>query len=175
MKVVNGRLKTRPLFPEKEMVAGATFSSCRKWRYSLWRVWDKQKQMVTFIGLNPSTATENENDPTITRCINFADAWGYGGMYMANIFAYRATDPKKMKAFSDPVGKKNDQWLIKMSQTSAITVAAWGAHGMHLNRGDQVVRLLKGMQLYCLGRTQNNQPRHPLYLCKDLKPVGYYK
>ena len=72
------------------MKSHATFSSCKKYRYSLFRIWDEDKPLVLFIGLNPSTADEKEDDPTIRRCINFAKQWGYGGLIMGNLFAFRA-------------------------------------------------------------------------------------
>lgn len=77
------------------MKTGANLSECRRYRFSLWRIWDEALPYALFIGLNPSTADETANDPTITRCINFAKDWGYGGIYMANLFAYRATDPSE--------------------------------------------------------------------------------
>ena len=84
------------------MKKDAQLSTCRKYRYALWRTWDEAKPQVMIIGLNPSTADETKDDPTITRCINFAKAWGYGGVCMANLFAYRATAPSDVKASIDP-------------------------------------------------------------------------
>ena len=81
---------------ECNLKSGAIFSSCRKYRYALWRNWDESKPRPMIIGLNPSTADEKENDPTIVRCINFAKSWGYGGVYVANLFAFRATLPIEM-------------------------------------------------------------------------------
>ena len=95
---------------------GAIFSGCRTYRYTLWRSWDRDKGDVMFIGLNPSTADETLNDPTVRRCINYAKSWGYGGIYMANMFAFRATDPKEMKQAKDPIGYRNDFWLMDMAQ-----------------------------------------------------------
>ena len=92
------------------MKTDAKFSACRKYRYALWRTWDESKPNVMIIGLNPSTADENENDPTITRCINFAKSWGYGGVCVTNLFAYCATVPSDMKASNDPIGSENDSW-----------------------------------------------------------------
>ena len=86
---------------------GATFSPCRTWRYSLWRIWQPGKPYVVFIGLNPSTATEVEDDPTIRRCIRYAQDWDYGGLYMLNVFALRSTDPKALYRHSDPKGPDN--------------------------------------------------------------------
>ena len=86
------------------MKKNAKFSACRKYRYALWRTWDESKPYVMIIGLNPSTADENKNDPTITRCINFAKSWGYGGVCVTNLFAFRATVPSDMKTSNDPIG-----------------------------------------------------------------------
>lgn len=90
------------------MKPDAKFSECRKYRYALWRTWDETKPHVMIIGLNPSTADETKNDSTITKCINFAKSWDYGGLCMANLFAYRATKPSDMIASNDPVGTDND-------------------------------------------------------------------
>ena len=94
----------------------ATFSNCRKYRYALSRSWDEKKKIVLFIGLNPSTADEKKDDPTIRRCINYAQSWGFGGLQVANLFAYRATKPTKLRYVENPVGDDNDQQLIKLSK-----------------------------------------------------------
>lgn len=94
----------------------AKLSDCRTYRYELWRTWDESKPYAMFIGLNPSTADETEDDPTIRRCINFAKTWGYGGLCMTNLFAYRATQPEDMKRASDPIGNKNDETLILLAK-----------------------------------------------------------
>ena len=112
----------------------AQFSACRKYRYALWRNWDGSKPYAMIIGLNPSTADENENDPTITRCINFAKSWGYGSVCVTNLFAYCATVPSDLKASNDPIGTENDAWLYKLGKEAAIIVAAWGNDGSYLNR-----------------------------------------
>ena len=98
---------------------GAEFSKDRIHRYALYRVWDESKPLIMLIGLNPSTADENKDDPTIKRCVSFAKHWGYGGLIMVNIFAYRATDPRKMKKATDPVGPDNDKWIRKLARLSA--------------------------------------------------------
>lgn len=100
------------------------FSDCRKYRFALWRVWDDSLPRVMFIGLNPSTADESDDDPTLIRCIRYAKSWGYGGICMANLFAFRATDPKVMLSAKDPVGADNDRWLLELSQSSGLVVAA---------------------------------------------------
>jgi hypothetical protein len=153
---------------------GAEFSGCRQYRYGLWRVWDINKPRVMFIGLNPSTADETADDPTIRRCINFAKLWGYGGLYMTNLFAFRATNPKVMMAWREPVGVDNDEALIRYRDKSALIIAAWGACELAIDRGGVVAQLL-GTDLHCLGRTQSGAPRHPLYVKADTPPSLFFK
>lgn len=121
------------------------------------------------IGLNPSTADEVEDDPTLIRCINFAKSWGYGGVCMTNLFAYRATDPNDMKAAADPVGASNNRWLTRLAKEAGIVVAAWGNDGDYLNRASQIKNKIPN--LYCLKMNKSGEPAHPLYLRAELKPV----
>ena len=145
----------------------ASFSSCRKYRYSLSRIWDKQKKFVLFIGLNPSTADEEVDDPTIRRCSGYAQKWGYGGFIMVNLFAYRTTLPSNLKKVKYPVGRDNDKYIVKLSKKADITVAAWGNNGILYRRDKQVLSLVPN--LMCLKVNKSGQPAHPLYLKKDLK------
>ena len=149
----------------------ATFSNCRKYRYALSRSWDDKKKIVLFIGLNPSTADEKKDDPTIRRCINYAQSWGYGGLQVANLFAYRATKPVKLKNVENPVGDDNDQQLIKLSKMADLTVAAWGNEGVLFNRDKQVIKLIPN--LMCLKINKSGQPAHPLYQKKDIEYISY--
>ena len=145
----------------------ATFSSCRTYRYSLSRVWDKKKKYVLFIGLNPSTANEEADDPTIRRCVNYAKDWGYGGFMMVNLFAYRTTLPSNLKKVKYPVGSKNDKYIVILSKKADITVAAWGNNGNLYSREKHVLHLVPS--LMCLKINKSGQPAHPLYLKKGLK------
>ena len=155
------------------MKKNATFSDCRKYRYALWRTWDSEIPYAMFVGLNPSTADETENDPTITRCIDFAKQLGFGGLCMANLFAFRATQPKDLKQAKDPVGDANDKWLSKLHRDAGLVVAAWGNDGKFLGRADEVTKQLSN--LYCLKINKSGEPAHPLYLKKGLKPTPYIK
>jgi len=146
----------------------ATFSPCRKYRYTLYRSWDSNLGYAMFIGLNPSTADETLDDPTVRRCINFARAWGYGGLCMMNLFAYRTKDPKHMKAAHKPIGVDNDKWLISESMRAGVIIAAWGNHGSYLGRDEEVRVMLH--DLHYLALTKSGKPKHPLYLKKDLMP-----
>lgn len=150
------------------------FSPCRTYRYTLWRGWGgmfEEPNFVMFIGLNPSTADETNDDPTIRRCIGYAKAWGFDGYLMTNLFAYRSTDPRVMKAHPEPIGPDNDKWLVDCAAKAGIVVAAWGTHGAHLGRGEYVRRLIPG--LHYLRLTKDGFPAHPLYLPADLKPVKW--
>lgn len=156
---------------------GATFSSCRTWRYKLWRIWDTAKPPLVMLMLNPSTADETANDPTVERCERRAYAGGFAGLIVMNIFAICATDPDDMKAAGDPVGPENDDHIGQVLALATLAAAGgqalawkicagWGIHGSHLGR-DRVVSALferAGVPLYCLGVTASGQPRHPLYV-----------
>ena len=149
--------------------SGAVFSDCRKYRYALWRIWNEHMPITMIIGLNPSTADQTRNDPTITRCINFASSWGYGGVCVTNLFGFRATAPTELKAHHDPIGKENDAWVHEIAKGAAITVAAWGIHGKFLNRSLEILPSLD--QLHCIKMNKSGEPAHPLYLKAELKPV----
>lgn len=147
--------------------SGATFSRDRVYRWSLWRRWKscRPNEMIAFVGLNPSTADETEDDPTVRRCINFAKAWGYPGMLMMNAFAFRGTDPQDMRKAEDPVGEFNDLALLSVHLGVKKTVCCWGNHGLHRCRGDLVEQMLRREKgLFIFGLTKAGCPKHPLYL-----------
>lgn len=141
----------------------------RLYRYTLWRRWSVGKRYVQFIGLNPSTADESSNDPTIRKCVKFARIWGFDAMCMTNLFAFRSTDKRVMMRFADPVGYGNDRWLTTIAENASIIVAAWSRDGAFNNRSKHVCNLLAERDLYCLRITQT-QPWHPLYLPDATRP-----
>lgn len=154
----------------------AIFSDDRTYRYALWRIWEpsifeQDKGMVMFIGLNPSTANEIINDPTITREIGFAKSWGYSGLIKTNLFAFRSPKPKIMKAAINPVGPDNNAWLKNLSRVADLIMAAWGVDGHYNNRDEIVCNMIDN--LHCLSLTKEGFPGHPLYLKKDLRPIPY--
>ena len=149
----------------------ATFSDCRKYRYALSRTWDGKKKTVLFIGLNPSTADEKIDDPTIRRCINYAQNWGYGSLLMVNLFAYRATIPTELKNVKNPIGNDNDLHITELLKKADLAVATWGNEGSLLNRDKDVKKIIPN--LMCLKINKSGQPAHPLYQKKDLKLIKY--
>ena len=155
----------------KVITSNALFSPDGTYRYKLLRIWATKKKLACIIGLNPSTADEVQDDPTVRRCIAYAQEWGYGGLWLGNLFALRATDPKKMLFpynHLDPIGEENDEHLREMAERSAIVVGAWGNWGEVASRGKTVIKMFPTIK--CLGLTARGQPRHPLYLRKGIEP-----
>lgn len=154
------------------MLATATFSPCRTFRYSLSRTWDADLPRVVFVGLNPSTADESTDDPTVRRCIGFARSWGFGRLVLVNLFAYRATDPDELLQVSDPIGPANDASVLTQVQSADRVVVAWGAGGTILGRDQHVLSLLPPPD--CLGKTKGGVPRHPLYIRANTRLRPYF-
>ena len=127
---------------------------------------------LNFICLNPSTADSKTDDATVRRLAAFAQRWGFGGFCVTNLFAYRATDPRGLRAASDPVGPDNDQWLSTVASEASTIVVAWGAVRQR-ERALSVLMLLDSIcaqsatGLCCLSLTKDGQPGHPLYLRGD--------
>jgi len=162
------------------MTRETIFSPCRKYRYTLWREWERgvftqpgSLRYVQFIGLNPSTADEVQDDPTIRRCIRFAQDWGFDAFCMTNLFGFRATDPRVMKAHQNPIGADNTNQIREVAEFAGLIIAAWGRHGLHIDRQAQVLDALQPWKskLHHLGLNGDGTPKHPLYLRADTKPI----
>lgn len=162
-------------FQKGDAASEAVYSPCLRYRYALTRVWHPNGPKVTFVMLNPSTATEFQNDPTVERCERRARALGYGAFRVSNIFAFRATDPKVMRAEPDPIGPDNDAAIVEAALWADATICAWGTHGAHLGRGTHVAALLRQIRqpLLHLGLTQAGDPRHPLYVSYAQAPIPW--
>ena len=151
----------------------AQFSSCGLYRYNLERTWAKGTGRVLFIGLNPSTANDQIDDPTIRRCVSFSRTWGYCAMEIVNLFAYRATHFSDLKKTKDPIGLYNDRWIAAAYQKKAdIVVACWGNHGNYLQRSNTIKLQFKN--LHCIKLNKTLQPAHPLYQKRDLNPLPMF-
>lgn len=143
----------------------ALYSECERYRYLLRRQWGAGGSIL-YVLLNPSTATEERNDPTIERCERRARRMGFGGFAVSNLFAYRATEPRELKRAAAPVGASNDGALMDAAAGADLILCGWGVHGIHLGRGAEVEALLRstGRPLFHLGLTKHGHPRHPLYV-----------
>jgi hypothetical protein len=158
-----------PSFPP--VTGGAAFSADGRYRYRLWRRWDRSRPVVAFVMLNPSTADARRDDPTIRRCVAFARRWGYGGIEVVNLFALRATDPRALQAADDPIGPVNDRHVRRALAAARTLVLAWGARGAMRDRAASTRRLVSPRAPRCLGLTRSGEPRHPLYLRSDARLV----
>ena len=168
-------MKTVDLFSDGTTpVTGATFSDCRRYRYTLMRQWRSGAHM-TFIMLNPSTADEVENDPTVERCERRARAMGFGGLRVANIFALRSTDPGMLYVDVDPIGKDNDAAILESAAGAGVVVCAWGKHGAFMDRGQQVAALLLRNRIdpHVLKLNKDGSPAHPLYIPYSTTPTPW--
>jgi hypothetical protein len=158
--------------------AGATFSPCEKYRYRLWRTWNDGLPAINFLLLNPSTADHEANDPTVERCQRRAQAWGYGTLIVTNLFAWRDTSPKKMKAAKSPIGIDNNRMILAAAREADFVVCGWGNHGGHLGRGQAVRELLERFEivaekLHALRVTKAGHPEHPLFVAYLEKPKPF--
>jgi hypothetical protein len=149
---------------------GATFSECRNYRYALWRIWDKSKPLVMFIGLNPSTANEATNDPTINTVEALSTNWGYGGFYMMNLFAIISEKPSILKTHLDPLGD-NDGWIEKISSKCSAVVFAWGAFKEAKQRTQKIIDQFP--DALCIKILKDGSPKHPLYTPYSAQPIKF--
>ena len=156
--------------PRHLLRSDATFSKCGKYRYALWRIWDETKPEVMFLMLNPSTADGTTDDPTIRRCIAFAKAWGYGGILVGNLYAYRATDPDELNKVKDPVGPANAFYLSQLSLKVETVVCAWGSK---VTKGGFTLPSFVGVKIVTLGLNKDGTPKHPLYVKGDAQPIEF--
>ena len=149
----------------------AIFSEDKVHRYVLTREWDLDKPSIMIIALNPSIADEKIDDPTIRRCIGFARQWGFGKLFVANLFSFRATFPKDLFNSHNPVGNKNDYWLKKLAKDVDKVVLAYGNRGKFKNRHNEILKIIDNP--YCIKKLKTGMPSHPLYLKYTKKPVKY--
>ncbi len=162
-----------------ETLRKATFSDCRRYRYKLEIIWDAGAPILVACMLNPSTADEVRNDPTVERVCRRAKMLGFGGVIILNLFAWRDTEPKDMKAAADPIGDLNDQFILETfldAGASGWTVLfGWGNHGSHLGRDRAVVAIAAQahIQPMCLRTGATGQPGHPLYIGYDVPLTPY--
>ena len=159
----------------------ATLSPCGLYRYALGRSWDPepegdwdgQRPVFSIIMLNPSTADHTLDDPTIRRCVHFAKQEGCGALLVRNLFAFRATDPKKLRTIVDPWGPLNER-VLSWPLFFAMRVAAWGALTPKWLRRRAAASLCAASTrgILVLGLTKDGSPRHPLYLPNTARTVS---
>ena len=148
----------------------AIISQDEKYRYQLSRIWDEEKPKILFIMLNPSTADADVDDPTIRRVVNFAKSWGYGGVFVGNLYAFRSTDPKGLRHTDDPIGEDNIQHIQNLLGLVEKVIYAWGNNQ---REPDWLCDLVDSP--YCIDVSKKGIPKHPLYLKSELQPKLYLR
>lgn len=154
------------------MIKGAKISNCKKHRYQLWRLWDDSLPKLLFIMLNPSTADAEKDDPTIRRCIGFAKSWGFGGIYVGNLYSYRTSSPKILiEKLEDVSSKINLDHLLDMEAQTDKTIYAWGN-----KRGIPSFIHHHTRDAFYIDMAKDGTPKHPLYLkgCLTPKPIQHH-
>lgn len=153
--------------------SGAILSECKTYRHRLWRIWDSSKPIAGFIMLNPSTADEINNDPTIRKCISYAKREGCGGFIVVNLFQLRSKDPSDLLKYPDPIGPEADSHILEAaSLVTGPLIAAWGSKGG--KRGEYIAAMF-GKNLVCLGKNKNGSPKHPLYLKSETPLISLFE
>lgn len=169
-------MKQQSMFQEVKKTA--VISPCGNYRYRLGRVWDNREPVAVWIGLNPSTANAEVDDPTIRRMVSFAMSWGLGGIDVVNLFALRSPDPQDLTCgWCDPVGGENDGQLMSsvVGGRVATVVCAWGANPFARGRAIEMMQHFEvaGVKTYCLGTNKDGSPKHPLYVRGDTPLIEY--
>jgi hypothetical protein len=162
------------------VTSSAIYSKCERYRYALTRGWNSSGPRLLYVMLNPSKATEAQNDPTIERCERRARALGFGAFRATNLFAWRETDPARLRKAPQPVGPANDRMILAslenwLRDSSDLALCSWGVHGTLHGRAHDVALLMigTGRPLSCLGTTRDGHPRHPLYVAYATSPVTW--
>lgn len=161
-------IDTATSHPTTSIVTSPTDES---YRYVLRRIWDDQKPNIMFIALHPTTAHEDHDDALIRKCSAYAKQWGYGGIIIGNLFAYRADSTTELKESDEPVGAYNNACLLDSRKKAEQVIAIWGNDGAFKARADEVKKLLPNLK--CLRITTKNQPRSIKGLAADITPIPY--
>lgn len=163
------------------MIRDASISECGRYRWWLRRVWDapllndgRFQGVINFVMLNPSTADAEIDDPTIRRCIAYAKSWGYGGLTVTNLYAFRSTDPRELKRATNPVGEWNSRYVREFANDADMTVCAWGNNAEPYHAQEVLGWLLESSdKVTALRVSKTGQPCHPLYLPGNLEPQPF--
>ena len=170
--------------------SGAVFSKDKRFRFLLWRIWDESKPLLHWCMLNPSSADQNESDPTLTKCCSFAKKWKMGGVILTNLFPAIATYPVELLKMDDRRGPMaymeggidgpdyvNKKYLLFAAQNSDLTIVGWGNNVQRLNClrviEETVYVLNKVRPVKCIRKTKMGHPSHPLYIPLTAEPIDW--
>lgn len=153
-----------------DIFRSAKFSECGKYRYWLYREWNLSKPKALCIGLNPSTANGEDDDPTIESVTRMLQHNGYGAFYMMNLFALISSEPTDLRSCPDPV-KNNDLHIGPVAMKVDIVVFCWGNFPMASYRAKQMKQWFP--DALCFGKNKDGSPRHPLYKKSNTPLIRY--
>jgi hypothetical protein len=153
----------------------ASFSADRRHRFLLRRRWSPDRTLL-FVMLNPSIADERRLDPTVRKCMGFARQWGFGALLVGNLYSLISPYPEDLRKATDLVHLETDKTLVEMAREAEFVIAAWGTQPFLATRAHNVTKLLsRERDLYCLGRTNDGWPRHPLYRSYEADVELFYR
>ena len=175
--------------------AAAVFSSCGGYRWWLQRTWQPERPTLVFVGLNPSCADGQRDDPTLRRLVAYGRRWGFGRLEVINLFGAVATTPAALKRMADPVGADNEAWIrrclrrlgpwrceaiparesagaVPVGPLGSLLWLGWGNGGAWRGRDRALLALVAefAVKPFALCRTASGQPRHPLYCPAAMTP-----
>jgi hypothetical protein len=161
------RRMTRELVRRRYLDSSAEISTDGLYRYELTRRLSNGTRTILFVGLNPSTATAAEDDPTVRREVDFARRWGFNWYLKGNLYAYRSPDPMVLDHAADPIGPENRQALEQMVRRAEAVVGAWGTKQL-TRPAREIADWIQSLEkARCLGFTKDGSPKHPLYVPKE--------
>jgi hypothetical protein len=155
------------------MIKGAVISRDGVFRYALWRYWGTGRRIVCFVMLNPSTGDASLDDPTIRRCISFAQLWGYDGLVIVNLHAFRSSEPKDLRLAVDSIGPLNRFFVGIAVNEAELIICAWGNHGAYQAQDAEMLTWLRRFKLSALRISRDGFPGHPLYIERDAKILQF--
>ena len=154
-------------------IKDAVFSKDRLYRYTIFRQWKEENNLLLCICLNPSVANETNEDLTLNRCVSFAKDNDFDGVYITNLFSYVSTDPKELYGVDDPIGEETDAYIVSLSGKASSILIAWGNGGRYLDRANQILNILPKEKIYYLKLNATGEPSHPSRLPRNLKLKKY--
>lgn len=159
-----------------ESISGALFTDYRKFRYALWRIWERTGDYLLFIGLNPSTANDIKDDPTVRRLVGLAKSWRFGGLFVGNLFSLVTPNPTELFLSScvEQMNGPNDAAIKRMRELSTFAMVGWGNEGQYAGKKPEAVLSLLGEPVYCIKTNKTGEPIHPLYSPLSSKLTRYY-
>lgn len=166
----------------KYLHMNATLSPDEYFRFSLTRAWINTKdrdyhRSALFIMLNPSTANNYQDDPTVKRCVNIADTHDCDRLTIVNLFPFITPIPKVLMKWTAEKLDQNDAHIRDALEHTQLIICAWGSlvkDEILRSRAREVLKLIH-VPTFALHINKDGNPKHPLYCKSDSKLVLFDK